>query len=71
MTEWFVFYHDDYPDNGGIGMKRFATAKEAARYIECRIAEDPISRTMDKYTVIEGKEHETMAVKYATKVGIV
>jgi hypothetical protein len=69
--EWFVFHEDDYPDNGGIGLHKCANAKVAQRFIEGRIAEDPIGRTLDKYTVIEGKEHELIEINMITKVGIV
>ena len=69
--EWFVFYNDDYPDNGGVGFHKCDSAQVAQRFIQNRMSEDPKYRTLDKYTVVEGEEHELIAIVQVTKVGIV
>lgn len=51
----FVHFNDDYADNGGIGFKEFDTEGQAITFIEGRISEDPTSRSLKDYTLIQGR----------------
>ena len=65
----FVYYHDDYADNGGVGIERFASRDEAASFITQRLArvQNPDTK---RYTVIEGRVLTVNPVTFATRVNL-
>ena len=68
--KYFVFYDDDYAEDGGTGLERFETAKLAAKFIQERIAAKPAERELLNYTVIFGEEKAVAAVETATRIKI-
>lgn len=68
--KYFVYYEDDYPGNGGIGMKAFGIPEDATGFIEERLAQDPNKRKITDYTVIYGRELAIEAIEIAIKVRI-
>ena len=64
MKKVFVYYSDDYYDNGGIGLEEFNSRVDAEEFIAKRMAADS-DRTLDMYTVIEGLYLEPRAVEVA------
>jgi len=69
--KYFVYYSDDYYDDGGVGLEACETAKDAQHFIEQRISQDPTKRKIEYYIVIEGKERELITIESTIKVGIV
>ena len=69
--KYFVYYDDDYPDDGGIGIEECDSTSAATKFIEDRISADPIHRTLDKYTLIYGFKKEIKAVKSVVRIKIV
>jgi hypothetical protein len=53
---YFVHYYDDYPNVGGIGLKKCETLDKVVEFIKGRLEEDPSGRSIRDYTVIYGKE---------------
>lgn len=52
----FVYYEDDYADNGGMGLQEFDNVQEAQAFIEKRLGFDGCrKKTIDDYKVIEGR----------------
>ena len=52
----FVYYSDDYEDNGGVGFCEFAGKSEAESFIRDRLAmEGCREKTISDYQVIEGR----------------
>jgi len=60
---YYVYYHDGYADNGDIGLEKFEEMDKVIKFIENRIVADPIERTKDMYTVIDGDEYEIEIVE--------
>ena len=69
--KYYVYYSDDYADNGGVGFEEFDTKGEAEGFIEKRIAQYPFERNVGNYTVIEGSRVSVKACQTAVKVRIV
>lgn len=67
---WFVFYDDDYADNGGIGFEFFSTQDQAIQFIQKRMDQDS-SRTIENYQVIEGIERLIESVEVVTKIKLI
>jgi hypothetical protein len=67
MKKYFVYYADDYYDNGGVGLEKFDTMPEALEFIErrLRLNEEP---SLDEYTLIEGEQLELKPVETVTKL---
>ncbi len=67
--QWFVFYDDDYPGNGGIGLSKFSSQHEAEEFIKTRMAERD-KPDISNYTVIEGVERKVVEISRVTEVKI-
>jgi hypothetical protein len=67
MKKYFVYYADDYYDNGGVGLETFDTKADALAFIErrLRLNEEP---SLDRYTLIEGEQLELRPVETVTKL---
>ena len=67
---YFVYWNDDYCDNGGMGLEKFDSESDALSFIEGRMAN--ISRLRDadvsNYTLIRGTEVELEPVETVIKV---
>lgn len=66
----FVYYDDDYPDNGGVGFKEFESKRKVIEFIEKRIGESPMTRSIDNYIVIVGAIKKIEAVETVLHVKI-
>jgi len=62
---FFVYYDDDYPENGGVGFEKFETEKLLFEFIAKRIKEDP-TRELTNYTVVKGDAYILEGIQYAT-----
>jgi len=67
---YFIFYEDDYPDNGGVGLHKEDTEYKAILFIENRIADNPTERKISMYTLIEGRELSIEEVEVVKKIKI-
>ncbi len=65
---YFVYWSDDYPDNGGVGIEPFPSLDEALRFIESRLVKNKVA--IDCYTLIKGVEMELGVAQYATTVKV-
>lgn len=63
--KFFVYYHDDYYENGGVGLEEFDNQYDAEKFILARIEDVPEKRSLKNYTVIYGDKAEINAVQYA------
>lgn len=63
----FVYYHDDYYDNDGVGLKEFDSEALAAEFIAGRLKQVP-QPNANNYTVIRGTRLSVNPVEYATKI---
>lgn len=68
--KYFVFYDDDTPEAGGIGMEDFGMPEDVAEFIEERLVQSPDERNLTDYTVIYGRELTIEAIKTAIKVRV-
>lgn len=66
----FVYYTDDYWENGGVDLKAFRTREEAENFIISRIQAKDTSRerTIEDYTVIIGEQIEIEVVETVSKI---
>lgn len=71
VMKYFVYYDDDYPDNGGIGIEECASKSEVTKFIEDRISADPIHRSLDKYTLIYGFKKKMKTVKSVVRIKVI
>jgi hypothetical protein len=62
----FVYFADGY-GKGGIGLEAFDYREDAAAFILKRMSEDP-DRTLDQYTVIEGRRLEAKPMAVVTQI---
>ena len=60
---YFVYYSDDYEENGGVGLERLKSEEEVIAFIESRMK--VFNGKPENYTVIEGFE---VAVEPVEKV---
>jgi hypothetical protein len=67
--KYFVYYNDDYPDNGGIGIADFDTKENAIAFIEGRMKGDN-DRYLNCYTLIYGDELKLKAVEVVSKIEV-
>jgi len=67
---FFVYYDDDYADNGGRGLERFENRATAEAFITKRIGADPDERSIENYKVIEGEELGFGIVEVVKKIKI-
>lgn len=65
---WYVFYEDDWCDNGGVGLEKFEELPGALAFIEKRMAAEPGERPLDRYTLIEGHEAPLKPLTVVTKI---
>lgn len=65
--KFFVYYNDDYQENGGIGLSCHEDKASALEFIEGRIKEKP-SRTLDDYVLIEGSMLTLKVVEYVKRI---
>lgn len=65
----FVYYNDDYPDNGGLGLERFPTAEKAEAFIAERMKHS-LRKVLSDYTVIGGEELTVRAAEVVKTVKI-
>ena len=66
----FVYYDDDFPDNGGIGFEEFVSKSGAVAFIEKRINESPMTRTVDNYIVVSGEVKKIETVETVLHIKI-
>jgi hypothetical protein len=69
MKKWFVFYQDDYAENGGVGLAEFGTKAEAEAFIVERMSRSSEPNIL-AYKVISGFEHAIEKVQVVSKVKI-
>lgn len=69
----YVYYEDDYADNGGIGLSEFnqteGAMEHALLFIEERMKSHP-KATIENYRMILGKELPLEAAQVVTKVRV-
>lgn len=65
----FVFYSDDYEDNGGVGLEEFDSISGAEAFIIQRMSSDK-ERELRNYRVIVGREWKICPVTVVTKFEI-
>jgi len=68
--KYFVYYSDDYPDNGGVGLEWFDTEQLALNFIEQRMQGNP-ERELSHYKLIKGKRLKLKAAQVIAKVVVV
>ena len=51
--QWFVYYHDDFFDNGGVGFMTFDSKQDAVKFIEERLGRADLP-DIANYTVVCG-----------------
>lgn len=64
---YFVYFNDDYCENGGVGLKEVTSPADVETFITDRMAQDP-KRKIDMYTVIEGNKRSIRPIEVVTKV---
>ena len=69
--EYFVFYKDDYYENGGVDLRRFKNLGLACQFIEERIKQNPEERDVSDYILIRGEELTIEIYKSVDKIKIV
>lgn len=69
MMRYFVFYNDDYADNGGIGFEAFASEADALKFIEQRLSEHS-NTGLDAYRLVAGCEVNIEAAETVTRVRV-
>ena len=65
----FVYYEDDYPDNGGIGLEQFDSIGGAEAFIIQRMKSGD-KRELGHYRVIVGREWKICPVTVVTRFEI-
>lgn len=68
---FFVYYEDDYADNGGLGFTCFGSKYDALSFILKRmeeIIENGRIPAIDNYRVVEGRERTLESVAVTTKL---
>ena len=65
---YYVYYEDDYPDNGGIGLVGFSSLEDACGFIEERLRNH--RGDLKDYTLIQGNIVNIKAVSVVTKVQV-
>lgn len=66
--KYFVFYEDDYPDNGGVGLEVFDEVGKAEEFILDRMKSKDTEQI--KYTVIKGEQMQIVKKEVTTKISI-
>lgn len=64
---YYVYYYDDYPENGGVGLEVFEEKDKALQFIENRLKQD-CERKLEGYKLLYGKELKLKAVETVTKI---
>jgi hypothetical protein len=59
---YYVYYYDDYAENGGIGLEVFEEKDEALQFIEDRMKQDR-GRKLEDYKLLYGRELKLKAVE--------
>lgn len=67
-TKYFVYYSDDYPDNGGVGFKECNDCNEALEFIEERMQQAGAKASLDNYKVIVGELCELVVTRQIDKI---
>ncbi len=70
MNKFYVYFDDDYADTGGFGFQEFEDVISALGFIEERMKQDH-ERTLEHYTLIEGKKRKLMPVTQVVKLTVV
>jgi len=65
---WFVFYDDDWADNGGVGWREFDFEEDALSYIDERMRDRETE--IDRYTLIKGEKLEIAPKDVVTKIQV-
>jgi hypothetical protein len=71
MTQVFVYYHDDYYDNGGVGLSEFDSDQAATDFILARmerVADEGGESKLENYTVIRGRKLAVVAAERVTSL---
>jgi hypothetical protein len=64
---FYVFYNDDFPDNGGIGFEEFKTKTQATDFITVRMGKVK-NAALANYRLITGEELILKATQTITQV---
>ena len=67
---YFVYYHDDFTGNGGVGFVSFKNDIEALEFISERMDRRGLEADISKYMLIRGEKLKLKPRKVVTKVGI-
>jgi len=68
---YFVYYNDDYYENGGVGLEQVNNSEAACAFIEKRIGQNPAERDLSDYILIRGEELNIEKYEAVTKVKVV
>lgn len=70
MNKWYVFYDDDYCEDGGMGFKGFDNSELALRFIEERMIDRDEEADISEYRLIEGVERRIVPYQQITKITV-
>ncbi len=69
MPRFYVFWEDDYYEEGGVGFEGFDTVEEALEFIQERIKKsDNIKIDLNRYKLICGKQLLLAVKEIASKI---
>ena len=67
--KYFVFFNDDYPDNGGVGLREFDSEEGALKFINERLAQHP-KASVKSYRLIEGDALAIEPAEVVTRIRV-
>lgn len=67
---FFVYYRDGYDNNGDVGLAEFVYEEDALTFINDRLNKKDEERTLEMYTLIEGKKLEVVPQEVITKLKV-
>ena len=67
---YYIYYHDGYYGDGDVGMRACTTEKEVEAFVLDRMSRDS-KRTLEDYTVINGKKVEMLSVETVRRIQLV
>jgi len=67
MKKYFVFFDDDHPESGGVGLIYFDEIVSAVQFIEERLGQDE-ARDLSCYQIISGEKMHLDVVETVTKI---
>ena len=66
--KFFLFYHYDYYENGGVGFESFDTKQEALQFINDRLKTTNESVPLSAWKLIKGQQLDLEVVERITEV---